>query len=37
MVLGQILALVMVNKHVKFDKIYYNTYRPIGAKFSELF
>ena len=30
MVLGQIVALVMVNKHVKFDKICFNTYRRIG-------
>ena len=30
LVLGQIVALVMVNKHMKFDKIYFNTYKVIA-------
>ena len=30
MVLGQIVALVMVNKHVRFYKICFNTYKVIA-------
>ena len=30
MVLGQIVALVLVNMHVKFDKICFNTYKVIA-------
>ena len=30
MVLGQIVALVMVNKHIKFHKICFNTYKVIA-------
>ena len=30
MVFGQIVALLMVNKHVKFDKICFNTYKVIA-------
>ena len=29
-VLGQIVAVVMVNKHVKFDKICFNNYKAIA-------
>ena len=30
MVLGQVVALVMVNKHFKFHKICFNTYKVIA-------
>ena len=30
MVLGQIVALVMVKKHMKFHKICFNTYKVIA-------
>ena len=30
MVLGQIVALVMVNKHIRFHKICFNTYKVIA-------
>ena len=30
MVLGQMVALVMVNKHMKFHKICFNTYKVIA-------
>ena len=30
MILGQIAALVMINKHMKFHKILFNTYKVIA-------